>query len=231
MMKENVKVLQKKGKAWGIILSVPYTLWINFRYLPLKQAVKVPIWVHYRTRFNANGILRICSPIRTAMIRIGFHQVPAKSSSDETMIMVNRKGMLVFEGEAHIGRGSHIYVEENAKLILGDNFAISASSAILCYKRIVFGKDIQFSWNCLVMDSDTHQIYDINKKRMNEDKPIILGNKIWIGCNCTILKGTKVPSNCVIGANSLLTGQNYEANSIIAGFPAMTIKTIGGWDL
>lgn len=219
------------NKYIEIILSMPKTLFFNFRHLPFKVAYKLPIWIFYNTKVNVKGNIIITPMASIAMIRIGFHQVPAKSPNDETMLMINREGMLVFEGEAHIGRGSRVYVEKNAKLVLGDNFAISASSIILCYKSILFGRDIQFSWDCLVMDSDTHQIYDKRNKRINEDKPIVFGDKIWIGCNCTILKGTRVPSNCVIGANSMLTGQKFEENSIIAGNPAMTVKKIGGWDL
>lgn len=94
---------------------------------------------------------------------------------------------MVFKGSAHIGNGSKIFVSKNAKLTIGDNFAISASSAINCYKEIKFGKYIQFSWNCLVMDSETHLIFDDCGNLSNEDKPILFGNKIWIGCNSTIL--------------------------------------------
>lgn len=224
MMKSNLFI--KK------VISIPKSLWVNLRYLPLNQALKFPICISYKTIFLCKGKIRISSKhVSFAMIRIGFHEVPICNKNDETKIQIEKGGSVEFEGSAHIGNGSKMYIAENAKLLLGDNFAISASSAINCYKEIQFGKNIQFSWNCLVMDSDTHFIYDNNGNRINEDKSILFGDKIWIGCNTTILKGTIIPSNCVIGAKSVVVGKNFRNNTIIAGIPAKCIKEIGGWKL
>lgn len=142
-----------------------------------------------------------------------------------------RGGVLQFDGTAHIGRGSKIIVATNALMELGDNFAISASSTIVSYKKIVFGRDIQFSWDCLVMDSDTHTIYDINGNVSNQPKEISIGDKVWICNGCMILKGTIIPSNTVIGAHSVVSGNKYKENSIIAGNTAKSVKLISGWDL
>lgn len=214
-----------------IILSIPRVIYFNFRHLPLKTALKLPVWVHYKASVRCNGQVVILGKINVAMIRIGFHTVPAKDENDKTSVRVERRGRLVFKGTAHVGRGSKLFVAKGGNLILGNNFAISASSAILCYKRIVFGKDIQFSWDCLVMDSDTHYIYDSSGDRVNYDNEIIFGDKVWIGCGSLVLKGTTVPSNCVIGANSLVSGSRFESNSVIIGNPAKSVKRIGGWEI
>lgn len=168
-------------------------------------------------------------PVSLASIRIGFHQVKACNLRDETRIEVKKGGVLFFEGSAHIGNGSKLFIGADAILTLGENFAISASSTILCYKSIRFGRDIQFSWDCLVMDSDTHTIYDKDGKVMNEPREIIVGNKVWICARTMILKGTVIPDNCVIGACSLVSGKKFTANTIIAGSPAKSIKEIGGF--
>lgn len=147
------------------------------------------------------------------------------------LVYLCRRGGLQFDGSAHIGRGSKIIIAENTKMHLGDNFAISASSTIVSYNKIIFGKDIQFSWDCLVMDSDTHTIYDENNGISNHPKEIIFGDKIWICNGCMIQKGTEIPSNCVIGAHSVVSGKHFEESSIIAGSPARTIKKIKGWSL
>lgn len=161
------------------------------------------------------------------MIRIGFHECSECNSTDTTLLQI--RGKLVFDGEAHIGRGSKIIVHKDAILELGDNFAISSSSTISCYKHIKFGKDIQFSWDCLVMDSDTHAIIDENGKRMNQDKEIIFEDRVWIGNGCMILKGTHVPNNCVIGARSVIVGCKCDDHTIIVGNPAKNIKKITGF--
>lgn len=40
-----------------LVLSLPKTLYFNFRQLPLKQAVKLPILVSYRVRYKTGGIV------------------------------------------------------------------------------------------------------------------------------------------------------------------------------
>lgn len=163
------------------------------------------------------------------MIRIGFHKVSVCDLKDSNVLSVD--GTLVFNGTAHIGNGTRIHVAKGAELVLGDNFAVSASSQFNCYKRIVFGKDIQFSWDCLTMDSDTHRIFNEEDECTNEPLEIVFGDKIWIGCRATILKGAAIPSNCVIGACSLVSGKHFENNSIIAGNPAKSLKKISKWKL
>jgi len=211
------------------MLSIPKTVWVNFRYLPVKQAVKLPIAVAYDTSFRTvpKGLV-FDTPLRRNMIRIGFHEVPA-CHRNKTSFHVD--GNLVFKGEAHIGNGTNIYVGKKGCLTLGDDFKISASSSIVCYKEIVFGRNIQFSWDCLVMDSDTHTILDEQGNAYNHDKKIVFGDNIWIGCCCKILKGSKIPNNCVIGSMSLVSGDKFDENTIIAGIPAKSNRKIGGWRL
>lgn len=168
---------------------------------------------------------------RFASIRFGFHKVSILEPSSKSILIVCKGGTIHFKGSAHIGKGSKLRVDKEANLVLGDNFAISANSTINCYKSIKFGKDIQFSWDCLVMDTDSHAIFSQNGKRINENREIVFGDKIWIGCRSTILKGSVIPSGCVIGACSFVSGSKFDEHSIIAGSPAISIKVIGHWDL
>lgn len=166
------------------------------------------------------------------MIRLGFHTIPIMDrSSTHTILNLDQGSILEFKGTAHIGMGSKIHIAKGGVLILGNNFAISALSSINCYKSIIFGKDVQLSWNCLLMDSDTHKIFNKDNLYMNTEKEIIIESKTWIGCNCTILKGTHVSSNTVIGSNSLLSNKHYPGNCILAGSPAEFKKEIKEWIL
>lgn len=215
----------------SVILSIPKTIFFNLRHLPFRQAIKLPIWVHYRTQIKVKGKVFLPKDVRPFMIRIGFHTCEECNFNDETRLSIQRGGVLRFCGTAHIGRGSKIIVASNALMELGDNFAISASSTIVSYKKIAFGRDIQFSWDCLVMDSDTHNIYNEEGQISNQPREIRFGDKVWICNGCMILKGTEIPSNCVIGAHSVVSGQKFESNSIIAGSPAKIVKKIKGWHL
>lgn len=48
-------------------------IYINFKVLPLKDAIKLPIWISYKTELiSLKGRFIFNSNIRTGMIRIGF---------------------------------------------------------------------------------------------------------------------------------------------------------------
>ena len=80
------------------------------------------------------------------------------------------------------------------------------------------------------MDSDTHKIYGDYNSRINDDKPVNIGENVWIGCRSTILKGSTIPDNCVLAAGSIMTGRNdVLQNSIVAGNPPKTVKPILNW--
>lgn len=213
-----------------LFLSLPKTVWFNLRFLPLRQAVKIPFAIHYKTRCCVRGgvILISSHELKPLMIRIGFHTVPI-IHRNKTFIDV--KGKLIFEGSAHIGRGSTIVVQKGAFVEIGNNFAISAASNIYCYEHIRLGNNIQFSWGVLLMDSDAHTIYDDDGKVMNANKEIVLGNKIWVSCDVKILKGAFIPDNCVVGANSVVTSSNLESNTLIVGSPAKSVKHILGFKI
>ena len=124
-----------KSGLFGILLSIPKTIWFNFHFLPFSLALKMPIWIHYGTRVSVKRGRIDLSPsaVKTAMIRIGFHTVAVKDSSEHSLLQVEDGGFLIFRGTAHIGRGSRIFVSNHGKLVIGDNFSISASSSI-CFE-------------------------------------------------------------------------------------------------
>lgn len=210
-----------------LLFAIPKTVYANFRLFPFKQAIRLPLWVTYNTKLVLSGGAVLKGKAKPFMIRVGFHECNECNPTDKTVLRID--GQLVFEGEAHIGKGSKLIVYKGGLLELGDNFAISASTVISCRKHIKFGKDIQFSWDCLVMDSDTHTILDEQGNRMNPDKAIVFADKVWIGNGCMILKGTHISDNCVIGARSVVAGSKFDAHSIIVGNPAKSVKKIGGF--
>ena len=225
--------MQKIKRLLAIILAIPRTIYFNLRYLPMRQAIHLPIWLatNVKVRNMYRGGIVISAPVRMAMIRMGFHQVDAICIySLKSILNIPKPGRLVFKGEAHIGHGAIISCVGGV-MTVGDNFAVSGSTSFVCYKEITIGRDVQFAWDSLVMDSDAHKIYALEGERMNEDRPIIIGDKVWLACQNTLLKGTVIGSNCVVGACSLLNKDYSEDGVIIAGSPARVVKKISGWEL
>ena len=65
------------------------------------------------------------------------------------------------------------------------------------------------------MDHDAHDIYH-GGVLVNTPQPVLFDNHCWIGFNSTILKGSIIPENSVIAANSVITKADFEKNSVIA---------------
>ncbi|NDV46033.1 acyltransferase [Paludibacter sp. 221] len=54
---------------------------------------------------------------------------------------------------------------------------------------------------------------------------VSIGNNVYLGQNCTILKGVKIGDNCIIGTGSIVT-KDIPANSVAAGVPAKVIYSL-----
>lgn len=206
------------------------TLYFNLKYLPFKQAIKLPILIAnqvYLKKISGNVILD-CT-VRTGLIQIGYGDVGIFDRKKSRSIWeVN--GTVVFKGKCKIGHGSKITVGANGELILGSNFTINAESSIVAFSKVQFGSNCLLSWEILIMDTDFHKLKDEVGNVLNEPSPIIIGDKVWIGCRCLILKGAVIPNNCVIGANSLLNRVLEKENSLYVGSPCKIQKENISWE-
>lgn len=214
------------------ILSIPRSVWFNFRYLPFKQALRLPILMapNVRVKNMWRGGIKL-NKLNFGSLHIGFHEADAVDTySCHTIIDIRRNGAMECH-DVHVGHGAIICIKENGRLCLGKNFAISGTTKIVCTDKIDIGDNVQFSWDSLVMDSDAHHVFNAEGEKLPNTKPIKIGNHVWIAANTTILKGSVIGNNCVVAGNSLINNKYELDNHLIAGIPAKIIKPIGGWQL
>ncbi|MGQ9644556.1 MAG: acyltransferase, partial [Ignavibacterium sp.] len=185
-------------------LGLPKTLLFNFHYFNFKTAIKLPVWMTHKVRLKSlkGEVILQTEKIRRGMITIGYQHVSINDINEYSLW--NVEGKVVFKGRAGFGAGAKIAVGKVATLTFGDHFLMTARSEIACFKEIQFGDHCLLSWNILIMDTDAHPVYDEEANIINQDQPIIIGNKVWIGCRSTILKGTVVADGCIIGTGALL---------------------------
>lgn len=212
------------------ICGLPKSIYINFKYFPLPIAIKLPILVSNNVLlYNLKGNIKLdCKQVKTGMIKFGFGYVGIFDRHRSKSILENA-GTLIFKGTASIGHGFKISISKEAYLTLGNEFCLTAESQICSKKNICIGDNVLISWQCLIMDTDWHKIY-ANNQYVNEDNNIKIGNKVWIGCRATILKGVNIPEECVIAANSHVVHSFQNRNVIIGGNPAKIIKQNITWE-
>ena len=160
-------------------------------------------------------------------VRIGFGNVGIFDKCKERTIW-DVAGKVLFYGKAHIGMGSRIVVGRSGRLSLGDNFASTAKMSMICFQKITVGKDVLISWETLIMDTDFHYICVAGLKKPKE-KPISIGNHVWIGCRSTILKGSFIGDDSVVAAGSIVAGKYKENNVLIKGYSACVAKDGIAW--
>ena len=123
---------------------------------------------------------------------------------------------------------SIIIARAGGKVILDNDVRMSATT-IYSRASIRIGKHTSIGANVKIFDHDFHPV-DPEERLEHPNsgmkcKPIEIGENVFIGCNCIILKGSKIGNNCVVGAGSVVSGE-FEDNCIIAGNPAQKIRKL-----
>lgn len=140
-----------------------------------------------------------------------------------------RIGKNTFIGNSSIlrveGKGNKISIGKNVYIGGAMLFANDAT-------KITIGDFCLFSNLIDIQSSDGHLIYkkqSATKRQINCAKDISIGKHVWIGRGATILKGSYIPDNCVVGTRTMINKVFQQNNSVIAGNPARVVKEDINW--
>lgn len=196
------------GKIWkrkSDLRSIFSSIYFNFKYLPFKQALKLPILL-YKPHFIAlKGKVTIDSPsIRTGMIRLGFHNSSIYPNNGITLELKGNN--IIFKGRCSIGNDSYLSTGGKSVVEFEDDFKCAAGIKIISYRGIKFGKRTRFGWDSLVMDTNFHPLYDITKKKYKKASgKIEIGDYNWFGTQCKIMHSVTTPERCIFGMGTTVT--------------------------
>lgn len=208
------------------ILSIPKSFYVCIKLLPFRQALRLPIIVRYNCLLlSTKGTMEIYGNVRRGMINIGFERIGIFDKKYQRSIL-QIDGKIIIKGAKIIfGQGAKICIMNNGTLILGKNFTNTGELQIVCNKKIDIKDNVLVSWDTLIMDTDFHQTINIEDNTTScIDGAISIGNNVWIGARCTILKNSSIPNGCIIAANTCCNKKYQEANCILAGTPAKIQK-------
>ncbi len=126
-------------------------------------------------------------------------------------------------GGSIIGRGAVINANSGAKISIGEGSYLNDGSQIYASQEIRIGKNCSISWNVTLIDDDGHSVGP-----GSTSQAIIIEDRVWIGCNVTILKGVTIGEGSIIAAGSVVTS-SFPAKSLIGGVPAKLIRSDASW--
>lgn len=194
-----------------------------FQY-PKLSGIFIPFKVYIRSKINIRSSADV---ILGSRVIIGN---PDKKAARVSVIPVNiyfgYKSKILLGKSISIGPGVNIIVKNNAQLSIGDSTYFTSDMHIEVLNKITIGKNCAISWGVTIIDDDHHKL--ISEKNTDTPSQVIIGDHVWVGCNSTILKGSVIGNNCVIGANSLVKG-TFPDNCLIAGNPAKIVKNNINW--
>lgn len=215
------------SKILGLIISIPNTIWFNLRAFPFSIAVKLPILIYYKVRVvNIHrGIILFPNGAKTFMVRMGYGGSKSIIEHDHSIINI-RKGHVRFEGTAGFAAGFSL--DCCGDLSFGKGFSCNKNAFISCSKEVRFGEKVMFGDNVTVRDSDGHTVY-LNNEPKTSQRPILIGNHVWIASHAHILKGSVINDDSIVAYRSLVTRKIEDTNALIVGNPAKVIQTGITW--
>jgi maltose O-acetyltransferase len=145
-------------------------------------------------------------PVEEVKLRAIFYKLLLKRCGWGTTIdrYVNIRGKSNVTIGEYCAINSFIHIwAGNSGVLIGDRVMIASHTAITTL---------------------THDYQAINMRFAPAmDKPIRIGDDVWIGTHAVILPGVNIGKGAVIGAGSIVT-KDVPENAIVAGIPARIVK-------
>lgn len=171
-------------------------------------------WRYALARVRAPWVLRGCDVVGpNARVR-GWPAV----DNEGGFIRVGRN----FCVHAELAR-AQLYAGPGAELLIGDDVFVNQGVVLSASARIVVGNRVLIGPGCTVIDNDFHGLVDRNDPPPSE--PITIGDDVWLGTRCLVLRGVTIGAGAVVAAGAVVT-QDVPPRTLVAGMPARVIRSL-----
>ena len=124
--------------------------------------------------------------------------------------------------------GNNVNIERNAtfsiRTEIGNNSGIGVNAFF--YGKVIIGDNVMMAPDCIIyVRNHESSRLDIPmcEQGSTEERPVTIGNDVWIGGRVIILPGVTIGDGAIVGAGSVVT-KNVSPYDIVAGNPARVIK-------
>ena len=145
------------------------------------------------------GILKIIFYKILNISRISFYFIPKMNSSFKIAIKKESKLLLGKNFRSRNNISFRVYDKGIVKI--GNNCFFNDNCSINCQKEVIIGDNVIFGQNVMIFDHDHDYKNDITHFIKKEVK---IGNNVWIGANCIILKGVTIGDNVVVADGTVV---------------------------
>ncbi len=106
------------------------------------------------------------------------------------------------------------------RFLLGPGSIVTTGHKIDFTDRVEFGRRV-------ILGGRNSSLWTHNRQRT---RPIEIGELAYIGSEIRIAPGGSIPSRCIVGIGSVITGQLKEEGYLFAGVPAKPVKPLSDED-
>ncbi|MGC3978997.1 MAG: DapH/DapD/GlmU-related protein [Paludibacteraceae bacterium] len=124
-----------------------------------------------------------------------------RRNTSELILCENSK--LIINGNFALYQGASVYVGKDATLHIKGNSFLNTNTVLNCFNYVEIGEGTMISDDVRIQDSDNHNII-VNGITKESTKPIIIGDKVWIGKNALILKGVTIGDGAIVAAGAVV---------------------------
>jgi len=118
------------------------------------------------------------------------------------------------------------HCDNGLNIRVGDDFLANYNVTILDRAAVEIGNNVLIAPGSVI----TTVNHSLSPKRRLENRcralPIVIGDNVWIGANCTILPGVRIGENAVVAAGAVVS-RDVPPNAIVAGVPARVLRFAG----
>ena len=120
---------------------------------------------------------------------------------------------------SHVSLGNDIYIGDHASFI-------ASVANIYIGNHVLFGPHVTIRGGDHAFDIPGKLIKSIgdDKKRVGDDKDVVIEDDVWIGTNATILKGVTIGRGSIVAAGAVVN-KSIPPYTIWGGVPAKFLKT------
>jgi acetyltransferase-like isoleucine patch superfamily enzyme len=150
-----------------------------------------------------------------------FRDVSVKIYGNRCSLVVGENVLISDATLELFGEGSEITVGSGTSIaggFYGAHWGCSISIAEGC----------MFSSGVDIRTTDSHSIIGADGQRINPDKGVVIRERVWLARGVTVLKGSIIEPDSVVGAGAVVSGF-IPAAVVAAGVPARVLRTDISW--